>query len=894
MDKETILVVDDNHQAAHLLVHKLLPTFGYQALAAYDGQSALQTVASQPVSLMLLDLNLPDISGLEVINKLYKNGRELPVILVTAHGSEQAAAEAFRMGVKDYLIKPVDGQVLDKAIRRAITESRLGQERTHYTNQLQEQVTWLKELSKIGQSLTASLDLDVVLRRIVEAGVSLTGAEEGFLALLDEVGSQLYLRAVKNMDQKMAETTRLPVVDSMLGTVMNAGSPLRSSRSNPGSPIKIVTGLLVYSLVYIPIMSRGNALGVLGVVNRTKERQFKEIDETLLSSLADYASVAIENANLFERAQVELEERKRLERAMRESEQRYALAVQGANDGLWDWDLQEDRVYYSTRWKSILGYLDHEIGTSPSEWLKRVYPEDLDQLKLDLSAHLRGLTSHFENEHRIRHANGEFRWVLSRGLAVWDPHRNATRMAGSLTDITDRKTAEQKFMHDAVHDALTGLPNRTLFMDRLRQALERTKRREDYIFAVLFLDLDRFKDVNDSLGHLMGDQLLITIAQRLKAGLRSMDTVARLGGDEFVILLEDIQDVNNTTRIADWVLGELTSSFMLDGHEVFVSTSIGIVLSVTGYNQPEEVLRDADIAMYNAKAKGKSRYEIFDPAMRQTIVERLQLEGELRQALDRQELRLLFQPIVSLQNGRLVGFEALLRWQHPARGLLPPAEFLPLAEESGSIIAIDRWVLRTACRQMKGWQQRLVTEPPLSISVNLSGKHFTHPDLVEYVQEVLEDTGLDPCSLKIEITENTILENDQATFEILKELQSLGIDIQIDDFGIGYSSLSYLSNFPINALKIDRSFIGKIADDSNHLKIVQAIVMLTRRLKVGLIAEGVETESQLSRLRALGCDFGQGYLVSKPLDDQQMEALLDEGIESESLFPRWKGLWQTA
>ncbi len=892
MNKETILVVDDNRQTAHLLAQTLLPSLGYDTLVAYDGESALEIVESRQVSLMLLDLQLPNISGLEVIKRLSHNGHTLPIILATAHGSEKAAAEAFRMGVKDYLVKPLDGEVLENAIQRALTDSRIGREKNLYTSQLKEQVTWLRVLSKVGQSLTSSLDLDVVLRRIVEASVNLTNAEEGFLALLDEGESQLYLRAVKNMDQEMIETTRLPVEDSMLGAVMNTGLPLRSSRPSSGTPIKVNTGLLVHSLVYMPIISKGNSLGVLAVVNRTKEREFKKIDEALLASLADYASVAIENASLFEHAQKELEERKRLEAAMRESEQRYALAVQGANDGLWDWDLRSNQVYYSPRWKSILGYKNVEIGSSPSEWLNRVYPEDLEQLKMDLSAHLRGLTSNFENEHRIRHADGKFRWVLSRGLAVWDPNRNATRMAGSLTDIADRKAAEQKFIHDALHDALTGLPNRTLFMDRLKQALERAKRRKEYIFAVLFLDLDRFKDVNDSLGHMVGDQLLIAIAQRLKSGLRSVDTVARLGGDEFVILLEDINAISNATRIADWVLGELTSSFMFDGHEVFISTSIGIVLSLTGYREPEEVLRDADIAMYNAKAKGKSRYEIFDPAMRQNIIKRLQLEGELRQALEREELRLHFQPIVSLFNGHLVGFEALVRWQHPQRDLLPPAEFLPLAEESGSIIAIDRWVLQAACHQMKQWQQRFMTEPPLSISVNLSGKHFMQLDLVDYIKQVLKDTGLEPSSLKLEITENTILENNEITFEILRKLQSLGIDIQIDDFGIGYSSLSYLSNFPINALKIDRSFIGKIADDSNHLKIVQAIVMLTRRLKVGLIAEGVETEGQLAKLRALGCDFGQGYLVSKPLDNQQIEALLNEGSESDYVFSRWKNLWQ--
>ena len=512
----------------------------------------------------------------------------------------------------------------------------------------------------------------------------------------------------------------------------------------------------------------------------------------------------------------------------------------------------------------MLGYSEDEIDNDPDEWFKRIHAEDLARMKLDFSAHCEGVTSHFENEHRMIHKDGTYRWMLTRGLAVWNGNGKATRMAGSLADITDRKTAEQKLLHDAFHDALTGLPNRTLFMDRLRYAVERAKRRDDYLFAVLFLDLDRFKDINDSLGHFVGDQLLIAIANRLQKDLRSTDTVARMGGDEFVILLEDISDISDATRIADQLQSELTNSNHLIEHDVFITTSIGIVLSVTGYNRPEEVLRDADIAMYRAKALGKARYEIFDPTMRDLIMERLMLEGDLRRALENEELIPYYQPIVSLDTGRTTGFEALVRWNHPKRGLLTPDAFIAIAEETGLVIAIDRLVLREACRQLKEWQTMYNSDPPLTISVNLSVKQVTQPDLIEFIQHTLDETGVSPRCLKLEITESVIMDNFEYTASVFGKIQNMGVQIEIDDFGIGYSSLSYLSHFPINALKIDRSFISRMVNNGSHLKIVQAIVMLAHGLGMNVTAEGVENENQLSVIKSLGCELAQGYIVSKP------------------------------
>ncbi len=442
------------------------------------------------------------------------------------------------------------------------------------------------------------------------------------------------------------------------------------------------------------------------------------------------------------------------------------------------------------------------------------------------------------------------------------------------SEVSERKIIEAKLIHDAFHDSLTGLPNRALFIERLGRVIQRTKRHKDYYFAVLFLDLDRFKVINDSLGHLLGDQLLIGFARRLEIYLRSVDTVARLGGDEFVILLDGIKDINCATQIADRIQKELTAPFDLNGYEVFISTSIGIALSTTGYNQPEEILRDADTVMYRAKALGKARYEVFDKDMHARAVTLLQLENDLRRSLERQELQVHYQPVVSLKTGRINGFEALVRWQHPRRGLVFPAEFVAIAEETGLIVPIGYWVLCEACRQMSAWQKFYQASDPLTISVNFSGKQFSQPDLIKQVDQILKKTGLDGKSLKFEITESVLIGNCDSATAMLLQLKSLGVQVDIDDFGTGYSSLSYLHRFPIDALKIDRSFVSRMGINNENLEIVQTIVTMAHNLGMSVVAEGIETAEQLAQLRSLQCEYGQGYFFSKPLNPEAAAAFI--------------------
>ncbi len=577
--------------------------------------------------------------------------------------------------------------------------------------------------------------------------------------------------------------------------------------------------------------------------------------------------------------QAKINELSQAERALRESQERYALVAQSTHDGFWDWNLKTNQVYFSSRWKSMLGYSEHEIGNSLADWFNRVHPEDIERFKAEISAHLAGLTTYFENEHRLLHQDDSYRWMLSRGLALRDVDGKPYRIAGCQTDMTQSKTTEAKLLHQACHDALTGLPNRVWFMERLEYAIARAKLHQDYVFALLFLDLDRFKLVNDSLGHALGDHLLMAIAQRLKTCLRPADPIARLDGDEFIILLEDIRDLSHATQVADQIHRELSLPFNLKGNTVFTSASIGIVISTLGSDRPEDLLRDADTTMNRAKALGKARYEVFNQTMHNQAMARLQLEIDLRSALERQELQVYYQPIVSLNNGRIAGFEALVRWQHPQRGWVSPAEFIPVAEETGLIIPLGWWVLRQACRQIHIWQQQVPVHSPLIVSVNISGKQLTQSHLVTQIKQILRETGLDASSLKLEITESVLVDNIEAAVPILKQLKALGIGLSIDDFGTGYSSLSYLHQMPIDTLKIDRSFVHDVDCDPEKIEIIRTVVGLSWNLGMNVVAEGVETKKQMYQLQALNCDYGQGYFFSRPVNAKAAKALKQFELE---------------
>ncbi len=464
--------------------------------------------------------------------------------------------------------------------------------------------------------------------------------------------------------------------------------------------------------------------------------------------------------------------------------------------------------------------------------------------------------------------------MLARGLAVRDAAGKPTRMAGSLTDISARKRAQEQLLHDALFDALTQLPNRTLFLDHLGLAMEQARRRKSSIVALLFIDLDRFKNINDSLGHSVGDELLVELARRLTQFLRPGDTVARLGGDEFAILLNDIHGPGDATRVAERIQELIREKLVIGGREVFTSASIGVALSNPGYRTPEEILRDADTAMYRAKAAGRGCYQVFDQTMHRSVVALLKLETELRQAVEKKQFVMHYQPIVSLEDKRIVGFEGLVRWRHPERGLVSPTRFIAVAEETGLIVPIGWWVLEQSCLHAREWQDLVPADPPLYVSVNVSGKVVMQPDMYDRVVAILEKTGLPPTSLRLEITENVIMDHGEVALEKLAQFHKLGVQFSVDDFGTGYSSLSYLQRFSYDTLKIDRSFISGMDTKGDASAIVKTIVTLANMLNISVVAEGVETAVQLERLREIGCSHAQGFWFSRPVDRAATQAML--------------------
>lgn len=604
-------------------------------------------------------------------------------------------------------------------------------------------------------------------------------------------------------------------------------------------------------------------------------RDDPEIDlEAMKAGAADFLIKGQINEFILERSIRYVLKHAQTIEALRESEERYALAATGANDGLWDWNLKTNTIYYSPRWKSMLGYTQEEIGNSPQEWFKRVHASDLEKLESALLNHQSMDQTHIEVEYRIQHKDGTVLWMLTRGTIVYDDQAKASRIAGSQTDITQRKLAEERLLFDAFHDALTHLPNRALFMDRLERLLDRTKRYKNYKFAVLFIDIDRFKVVNDSLGHAIGDQLLVEISKRLERCLRSGDTVARLGGDEFTILLDGVEGIKTATEIANRIHDQLSSSFNLGVQNVFITASIGITLSESEYIQAGDFLRDADTAMYKAKLSGKARHEIFDRTMHTRVMETLNLEADLRRAIEREEFHLHYQPIISVATGKVVKMEALLRWTHPQSGILPPMHFIPLAEETGMIFPIGEWVLKTVCQQSRTWSAAGFSN--LRIALNFSARQFQQKNLPELIKKIMQTTNTSPPMIELEITESIAMEDVGLSIKILNELRAMNIPITIDDFGIGYSSLSCLKLFPMDAIKIDRSFIHDIPASQINAAITTAIISLGHGLGLKVVAEGVETKEQLNFLKDHACDEIQGYLYSSAVPAEEATKLLEK------------------
>ena len=611
--------------------------------------------------------------------------------------------------------------------------------------------------------------------------------------------------------------------------------------------------------------------GALPIVILTGFGESRDLVEAFELGANDYVTKPVDFPVVLARIKTQLA-RQQAERALKESEERYALAVRGANDGIWDWRLDIGEGYFSPRWRSVLGYDEHALLTSLDAWWHRVHPNDLGPLKAALEEHLVGSTPHFEYEHRVQSSPDTYRWVLARAVAVRNAKGQAVRVAGSLTDITEGKVA----------DALTGLPNRVLLMDRLGRLLEHAKRHPEFQVVVMFLDLDRFKVINDSLGHRAGDELLVEAARRLDGCLRSTDTVARIaaghtprdlmtgstlgrvGGDEFVVVLGGLRQTEGAAKVSDRLHGAFSQGFRVKGHEVFVSLSIGIAMSPDGDSTPDDLLREADTAMYRAKGLGPSRTEIYSPDMRTEARVRLQNDTDLRHALGRNEFELWYQPIVSLESGQVDTVEALLRWRHPTRGFVSTQQFIAAAEATGLIVPMGYWVLERACADVRRWE---VVDPRSSevfVGVNLSAKQLVVPDLVARVEEIVSQAGVRPGRIEFELTESSVMVDPELAQRQLEALKRKGFRLSIDDFGTGHSSLSYVHRFPVDRIKVDRSFLLRARTEHETDVVMRAIIDLGVQLGLEVVAEGVETDVELAKLQAIGCKLGQGYLFAPP------------------------------
>jgi len=572
-------------------------------------------------------------------------------------------------------------------------------------------------------------------------------------------------------------------------------------------------------------------------------------------------------------------EREEIERRLGTPEARYRALVEHipAVTYIDAVDEVSSAVYMSPQVERMLGYAPEEWLVDPSFFLKLLHPGDRERVLAENERTNRS-GEPFDMEYRLIARDGRTIWVRDEAVLVKDGDR-PLYWQGVMTDVTERKALEERLRHQALHDHLTGLPNRTLLMDRLAHALVRAEGRGTKV-AVLFMDLDNFKYVNDSMSHEAGDRLLVEVAERLRDCLRAEDTVARLGGDEFAILLEDLEREQEAVAVAGQVAQALRTPILVDDREIFATTSIGLAFGTYRQDRPEVLLREADVAMYRAKAGGKDHHAVYRPEMGELSSQRLTLEGDLRRALEREELKVYYQPKVLVETGKIVALEALTRWEHPERGLLHPAEFVPLAEETQLIIPIGWWVLEEACRQVTEWQKLYPSDPPLAVNVNLSARQFYAPDLVEQVAGVLEETALDPSSLVLEITEGTAMEEAFSTTATLGALKGLGVKLAIDDFGTGYSSLSYLKRFPVDVIKIDHSIVEGLGRDRGDSAIVSATITLAHALGLEVIAEGVETDEEAAELQALGCNFGQGYYWWTPRPAGETAALLGAHLDS--------------
>lgn len=751
----------------------------------------------------------------------------------------------------EFLLKRIDGSRLWGLITARVGYDAAGE--PAYFDCILEDITERKQSEKykqamfeISQAANNARDLAALMRTIHQIISNLMPATNFYLALYTEHAGTISFPYFVDQYSPPPETKVLDL--SLTAYVIRGGKPLLvtpeiSARLVEAGDIEPLSTHLVDWMGVPLLTNEQQTIGALVVQLYDTSYRYTLHDLEVLNFVSSQAGLAIERKRADEQL---VEQRSYLRQVIDTSPNfifakdqwgRFTLANQAVADA------------YGTTVDELIGKTDADYNTNVNE---------VNIFRMDDTEVIRTLQEKFIPEERITDSFGHQRWLQTTKRPLIHPRTGEIQVLGVSTDISERKRAEELLLHNALHDSLTQLPNRALFLDRISRAIERSRRHPEALFAMLLFDLDRFALINDSLGHVFGDNLLIMASARLEVCLRTTDTLARIGGDEFAILLEDLESVDHVNQVSDSLLKEISLPFFIEGQEIVITTSIGIVISSPDYEHPEEILRDADVALQRAKVLGRGQFAVFNNIMREDILAHLELARDLRQALEHQEMVLFYQPIMRIDTGEIHGFEALVHWNHPRRGLVMPTDFISFAEETGMIIPLGEWVLKEACRQLKTWQEQFPHLKHLNISVNISSKQLSQVDLVDLVKQALAESHLAPQDLRLEITESVIMEHSESAINTLNSLRDMGVAVDIDDFGTGYSSLVYLHRLPLNAIKIDRSFISGALERTNGLEISRTIVRLAKALKMETIAEGVENEEQLLRMRILGCNYVQG------------------------------------
>jgi diguanylate cyclase (GGDEF)-like protein/PAS domain S-box-containing protein len=835
----------------------------HATLAAVRDRLRLDLVHASPADVVLLHLST--VAGLDALDGLLEEEPDVPVIVLAAPDAPGLFDAALARGATDVVSSErPDPLTLGRSLRYAAERRRMRRALRRRSEEGLRLREALLELAKGGVE-----DEEAAYRRLAKASALALEVDRASVWLFNADQTEIVCRALyRRRDDAFEAGQRLRSIEYpkyFEALAESRAVPASDARTDPRTQ-EFAEGYLrphgIVSMLDVPVRAGGALLGVVCHEHVGARRVWTLEEQEFASSVADSAALAAGNA-----------ERRRAEAALRDERNFCSAVLDTAATLVAVLDPAGLVVRVNRSFSRLMGH-------SPEQALGRSFadlifsPEDAPGVRAALEA---PPPAEAVGEH-------EHAWITRRGtrprvawtLAALRDGPAVKHLVVTGIDITERKALEEQLIHDAFHDSLSGLPNRSLFLDRLAHAIRQARRRPDRRFAVLFMDLDRFKILNDSLGHLAGDRLLVEVGRRVASVIRPGDTVSRFGGDEFTLLLDDIRAESDAVQVVDRVQKSLETPIRIEGHDVVLSISVGIALGGAEYERAEEVLRDADLAMYQAKSKGGARHETFNPSMHASALSRLRIETELRHAIERGEIVIYYQPVMSFSDGRIAGFEALARWSSPTRGLVPPSEFIRLAEDAGLIIPLDRLVLRGASLQLRRWRERFPRVRPFSVGVNLSGRQFVQRDLVEHVRDVIRENGLEPGCLNLEITESVLLDGSAHVAETLQALHDAGARISLDDFGTGYSSLSYLHRFPIDILKIDRSFVSSMRPGGEGEEIVRTILTLAQGLDLQVVAEGVETREQADALRRLRCDYAQGYLYSRPITAEAAEALLQK------------------